>query len=77
MKTKNGIILKKIYLEEFIDVLIDIYDSGADYIDMICIPEGNQHMITLEVKEEYMFTEDREEEEEDNKLTDEELNQLI
>jgi hypothetical protein len=77
MKTKNGIILKKIYLEEFIDVLIDIYDSGADYIDMICIPEGSQHMITLEVKEEYMYTEDREEEEEDNKLTDEELNQLI
>ena len=76
MKTKEGVILKKIYLEEFIDILIDIYDSGADYINMICMPEGNQHMITLEVKEEYMFTEDREEEE-GNKLTDEELNQLM
>ena len=76
MKTKEGVILKKIYLEEFIDILIDIYDSGADYINMICMPEGNQHMITLEVKEEYMFTEDRGGEE-GNKLTDEELNQLI
>jgi hypothetical protein len=75
MAVKRGTTLKKIYLEDFIDVLIDIYDSGADYIDMICQPEGSQHVITIEVKDEYMFTEDRERE--DGKLTDEDINQLI
>jgi hypothetical protein len=39
------------------------------------MPNGNEHMITIGVREEYMFTEDREDDEE--KLTDESINQLI
>jgi hypothetical protein len=73
MKTKEGTLIKKIYLTEFIDILIDIYDSGADYADMSFVSKGNEHMISIEVKEEYMFTEDREDGE---MLTDEELNSL-
>jgi hypothetical protein len=75
MKTKEGITIKKIYLTDFIDILIDLYDEGADYADMTFMPNGTEHMITIGVREEYMFTEDREDDEE--KLTDESINQLI
>jgi hypothetical protein len=73
MKTKEATLVKKIYLAEFIDILIDIYEDGADYADMTFVSKGDEHMITIAVKEEYMFTEDREDGE---MLTDEELNSL-
>lgn len=66
--------LKKIYLEDFINVLIDIYERGADYVDLIGYPNSERDRIDLIVTEEYM----RKDEEEENKgLTMDKLNDLL
>jgi hypothetical protein len=63
--------------------LTHIWDSGADYVDIIGIQGEDQDVINIVVKEEYMSEEDNDvydEEEEDNDndtLSDEDINNLI
>ena len=73
---KRELRLSKIYLKEFIDVLVNIYNEGADFIDLIGIPDVEQDTIRIEVKNEYLADEA---EEGDNmeKLTDDDINGLI
>lgn len=67
-----------VYLEEFMEVLRDVYERGADYADIVVIQEGNQSIIRIEVKEEYMTDGENDEGDEvDEKLTDETLKGLI
>lgn len=68
------VVLHKIVLREFIDALIDIYDSGADYIDLVGINRRDRDELNINVREEYLYTE---EEGEDEELTDDTINQLI
>ena len=76
-------IIKKVPIEELIDVLNELYEKGVDYVDLITKPDENR--ISLIVTEEYMSEEAREEFQEgtsdeiviDTKLSDEDLNQLI
>lgn len=46
--------IKKIPLEEFISILVGLYDSGANYIDLSGKTMGNQDRIQIGVLEEYM-----------------------
>ena len=75
---------RKISLQLLLDTLTHIWDSGADYVDIIGIQGEDQDVINIVVKEEYMSDEehdvyDEEEEEEDNNdtLSDEDINNLI
>jgi hypothetical protein len=73
------IALRKIPLKVLIEILQDVWDQGADYVDIIGIPDAIQDNICIAVKEEYM-TDSQEEENpspENKEITDEDLNQLI
>jgi len=81
------VVLKKIPLKILLDILTDAWNRGADYIDIIGVPDEIQDNIAIAVKEEYMNTNPEEEDEyeidvelDENKkkdITDEDLNQLI
>jgi len=70
MKNK-GFLIKKITLEEFIDSLIEVYDSGANYIDIISVPSEGQDTLSIIVRDEYFESLPMDE------LSEEDLNQLI
>jgi hypothetical protein len=62
--------------------LTHIWDSGADYVDIIGIQGEDQDVINIVVKEDYMTDEELEEYEEDDDddhppLSDEDINNLI
>ena len=51
---ENVVTLKKIPLEAFIQMLVELYDKGADYIDIIGKPDEEQDVISIIVKFEYI-----------------------
>lgn len=63
---------QKIPLKELIEILHEMYDQGADYVDIVGVPNEEQDVIGIHVLEEYFFEEEYPEE-----LSDEDLNQLI
>ena len=82
--------LKKIELNTLIQVLVGLYNSGVDYVDLSGINQEEQDVIKVTVREGYYQEEIEEErpdyeqyEQEDiiikpnTKLSDEDLNQLI
>jgi hypothetical protein len=84
-------IIKKVPLDEIIDVFMDLYNKGVDFIDLIASEKDNR--ISVIFTEEYVnqeaidnFELDNDFEDGDNneieinispKLTDEDFNQLI
>jgi len=76
----NEVALRKIPLKLFIEILQDAWERGADYVDIIGVPDTIQDNISIAIKEEYMHSEeDGEEDRMDSSkgMTDEDLNQLI
>ncbi len=75
------ITLQKIPLKRLLDTLQEIYDQGADYIDISGIPDVEQDIIGIHVREDYMSDEEDfefdEEESNTSDLSDDDLNQLI
>jgi len=61
--------LSKIYLKDFVDVLMDIYNKGADYIDIVGERNDVQDIVSIEVRSDYIS--DR------NGLTDEIIEDLL
>lgn len=83
---KKEIVIRKIALQAFIETLVSVYNSGADYVDIIGSPDENQDTIGIVVHQEYLSKEEHEieliddEEEEltnDKPLSDEDINDLI
>jgi hypothetical protein len=69
--------VNKIDLRPLIDMLIKVYDSGADYVDFVVGQQKpNQDFLGILVREEYLNFE-REEEQKEKKLTAEDINQLL
>jgi hypothetical protein len=82
MRQNKEIRFRKISLQLLLDTLTHIWDSGADYVDIIGIQGEDQDVINIVVKEDYMSEEeydvyDEEEEDEDQPLSDEDINNLI
>jgi serine protease inhibitor len=85
MKRQNNkeIRFRKINLQFLIETLTHIYDAGADYVDIVGTQDDVQDTINIIVQEEYMTEEPIEEEEdipdddEPQKLSDEDINNLI
>lgn len=51
---KKEVIIRKIALQNFIEKLVSVYNSGADYVDIIGTPDENQDTIGIVVHEEYL-----------------------
>jgi hypothetical protein len=75
-------IIKKVPLDEIIDVFMDLYNKGVDFIDIIASETDNR--ISVIFSEEYINEEAIDnfelkdlEIDIDTKLTDEDFNQLI
>ena len=85
MEQNNKVILRKIPLEVFIDVLMDIYEQGVDFIDIVGTNNEIQDEIGVMFTKEYvneeaqhMFEEDEEPKNIDVNLSDDnDLNQII
>lgn len=89
----NRPIIKKIPLNELIDILSDLYNRGVDFIDILAPEEPSEDdRMTIKFTKEYMSPdaeleegEELDDNEEDvlditiipTKLSDEDLNQLI
>ena len=68
--------VNKIDLGPLIDMLIQVYDSGADYIDFVVgQAKPDQDFLGILVREEYLNFE--REEQEEKKLTEKDINQLL
>lgn len=76
--------ITKVHIDSFIDTLVDLYNKGVDYIDIIATPGEVQDSVGLSFCKEYM-SEDMQEEFDDfpvdliveKKLSNDDLNQLI
>ena len=76
--------IERIPLDKLIDTLVDLYNKGIDYVDIVGVPDEVQDNIAVAIREEYMnahpedeFEIDVELENPDENLSDEDLNQLI
>jgi hypothetical protein len=83
MRQNKEIRFRKISLQLLLDTLTHIWDSGADYVDIIGIQGEDQDVINIVVKEEYMSEEediedyDDDDDDETPTLSDEDINNLI
>jgi hypothetical protein len=68
---KEKVTLRKIPLKLLIDTLVEIYERGADFVDVVGVPDDMQDEIGIMVREEY-YTSDPE-----GEISDDELNDLI
>ena len=89
----NRPIIKKIPLDDLIEILTDLYNRGVDYIDILAPDEPSEDdKMTIKFTKEYLSPDMQDEEdimgddeedildisiENDTKLSDEDLNQLI
>ena len=77
--------LTKIPLEAFINALEQVWESGANFIDIIAIPDVQQDVIGIAVRDEYkeVLEEEEYEDEYNNdvkkivKLTDDDISKLL
>lgn len=68
----------KLPLDSFIKTLVDLYEKGVDYVDLVGESDTIQDYIEIHFTNEYISPEMKGNfEEEENKLSDEDLNQII
>lgn len=91
MENNNEVVLRKIPLKLIIEILTDLWNRGADYVDIIGVPNEIQDNIALAAKDEYFskgddveedvyeieLEEEEEDIDEDTSLNDDDLNELI
>lgn len=90
MDKKGEVILRKIPIDKLIDLLVEMYNKGVDYIDISGVPGEEQDRMAISFTEEYMTKEGGEAKKIDKgepvniadiiqngKLSEEDLNDLI
>lgn len=88
MEENNSLKIRKVHLNTFIEILIDLYNKGVDYVDIIGSMDKGQDSIGISFSKEYMSKEHQEnfnkihvtsktDDEINIKLSDEDLNQLL
>jgi len=79
MEKKNNkiITLQKIPIKNLMEILSELYNEGADYIDISGMPDEDQDVISIFVREEYMNQDEEYDEGYNGDLSDDDLNQLI
>lgn len=68
---------RKIPLKKLIDTLVAIYNSGADYVDILGKTGDPQDVVTISVIQEYMASEEKDVPESKSLLTDEDIDDLL
>lgn len=68
---------RKIPLKKLIDTLISVYNSGADYVDILGRTGEPQDIVTISVVAEYMASEEKDIPESKSLLTDDDINDLL
>jgi len=87
MENNEQLTIKKVPLDSFIDILMDLYNKGVDYIDITGVTNDHSDKMAISFTSEYMM-EGAEEEFKDipsldikdllnQKLSQEDLDQLI
>jgi hypothetical protein len=80
---QKKVVLRKIPLEIFLDVLMEIYEQGVDYVDIVGIPDEIQDTIGVMFSQDYISPEaldnfiDEENNIDINLSDDQDLNQII
>lgn len=77
--------IQKIPLDKLIDTLVDLYNKGVDYVDVVGVPGKEFDRMGISFTGEYMTEQGRKNFEgmdlaveiKESKLTDEDLNELI
>lgn len=59
----KDVILRKIHLHSFIQVLTDLYESGVDYVDLCGKNDVEQDIVDIRFSKDYTVFRDRSEEE--------------
>lgn len=86
MENNKKVVLRKIPLEIFIDVLMEIFEQGVDYVDIIGVPDEIQDTIGVTFSQDYIspeaidnfkIDEDEQKNIDINLSDDQDLNQLI
>jgi len=54
MENKNQIRLHKIPLGPFLDALLELYNEGLDYVDIVATPDEQQDTIGIMFTQDYM-----------------------
>ena len=57
MEQNKPITIKKVHLDSFIEILIDLYDKGVDYVDIIGVNNKIQDSIGISFSKDYMNSE--------------------
>jgi hypothetical protein len=57
---KKELRLRKIPLEAFLDALLELYNEGLDYIDLVGTPDSKQDTLSILFTRDYMSKEMRE-----------------
>lgn len=82
----NKVVLRKIPLEIFLDVLLEIYEQGVDFVDIIGVPDEEQDTIGVTFSQDYIspdaidnfkIDEDEQKNIDINLSDDQDLNQII
>ncbi len=84
----NNVNIKKVPLESFINILVELYNKGVNFVDIEGVSGNEQDIVALAFTKEYMSEEGVKNFEEitddvtevnfsKNKLSDEDLNDLI
>jgi hypothetical protein len=87
MENNEALTIKKVPLDSFIDILMDLYNKGVDYIDITGVTNDHSDKMAISFTSEYMM-EGAEKEFKDipaldikdllnQKLSQEDLDQLI
>ncbi len=43
----NPVQIRKIHLDGFIEILVELYNKGVDYIDITGVPDGDQDRMAI------------------------------
>ncbi len=87
MENRPIVTLRKVPIDKLVDLLIELYNKGVDYIDISGIPDEEQDRMAISFSKDYMTEEGKknfEDAPEDltdeffyRKLSDDDLNDLI
>ena len=70
MENKKEITIRKIPLKVLMEVLMEVYETGADFIDITGIHNDNQDVMSISIKAEY-YSEEEQDDDDDHVNLDE------
>lgn len=81
MSKPNVVKFQKIPLKMLIDELVNLYNMGADYVDISGVADQTQDIVTISVEDEYMIPNQPKPDEpiifENDKLSDQDIDDLL